>query len=69
MAFKSKAEAKEMARRGGLAKAAASRKSTAPPEPFPGSMLDMMDAAGLTGASWDAWRCLWSVIMGRPLSE
>jgi len=69
MPFKSRADAREKARLGGLAKAAASRKSTAPPAPFTGSMLAMMDAAGLTGPSWDAWRCLWSVVMGRPLSD
>jgi len=67
--FRSKAEAKAAARKGGLARAAKRREKGEAPAPFAGSMLDMMDAAGLTAASWSSWRCLWSVIMGRPLSD
>lgn len=45
------------------------RAATAPPSPFSGSMLDMMDAAGLVGPTWDAWRTFWRAVFGLPMSE
>lgn len=37
--------------------------------PFAGTILDAMDAAALTGPSWDAWRVFWAVVYALPLSE
>jgi len=69
MAFKSKAEAREAARKGGLARAAKFRAKDAPSAPFAGTILDAMDAAQLTGPSWEAWRAFWRVVTGLPLSD
>jgi hypothetical protein len=38
------------------------------PPPFSGDMMLMMDIAGLTDRSWDAWRTFWRVVFGLPLS-
>ena len=43
----------EAGRKGGLARAAQRRQEKGP---YEGTILDMMDAAGLTGPSWAAWR-------------
>lgn len=60
---------RELGRRGGIARAAKMRAKKAPPEPFQGTMLDAMDAAGLVGPSWAAWRTFWSVLDGLPLDD
>jgi hypothetical protein len=67
--FKDAADARAKARLGGLAKAAKRRQHTAPPPPFAGTILDVMDAARLTGPSWEAWRTFWRVVFGLPLSQ
>jgi len=69
VSFDSRRRARELGRRGGLAKAAKLRAATTAPKPFAGSMLDMMDAAGLTGATWEAWRTFWRAVFGLPMSE
>lgn len=69
MAFKDREHARAMARLGGLARQAKDRAKHAPPPPFDGDMVAMMDAAGLTGESWAPWRTLWSAIAGRPLTD
>jgi hypothetical protein len=53
-------------RKGGLAKAAKQRVAARGAEPFAGTMLDMMDAAGLMGASWEAWRTFWRAAYALP---
>jgi len=67
--IRSHRQARELGRKGGLAKAARHREATAVPAPFVGTMLDMMDAAGLVGPTWDAWRTFWCAVFGLPMSE
>ena len=51
--------AKEAGRKGGKVRAIRAR---AEREPYDGTILDVMDAAGLTGPSWWAWRVfLWAL--------
>ncbi|MGD0484696.1 MAG: hypothetical protein ABSB58_08605, partial [Gemmatimonadales bacterium] len=69
MTIQSRRQARELGRKGGLAKAAKLRAATALPAPFAGSMLDMMDAAGLTGPTWEAWRTFWRAVYALPMSE
>ncbi len=38
-------------------------------EPFAGTMLDAMDAAGLSGPSWAAWRTFWRAVFALPLGD
>ena len=57
---------RELARLGGLAKAA-QRRAARVVQPFAGSVLDAMDVAGLTGPSWAAWRVLVKASFGLPL--
>ncbi len=47
---------KAISRKGGLAKAAKRRAAKTPVQPFSGSILDALDAAGMTSESWAAWR-------------
>ena len=47
---------REGARKGGLARAAKLRLEAGIVDPFAGTILDAMDAAGLTGPTWDPWR-------------
>ncbi|HTT67603.1 MAG TPA: hypothetical protein VMF70_06205, partial [Gemmatimonadales bacterium] len=68
MGFRDKADAREKARRGGLARAAQRKTQRAGPPPFTGSPLDLMALAGM-GASWDAWRALLRAIYHLPMSE
>jgi len=67
--IRSRRQARDLGRRGGLAKAAKLRAATALPAPFAGSMLDMMDAAGLTGLTWEPWRTFWRAVYALPMSE
>lgn len=72
MKIRGSRRARTLGRLGGLARAAkirAAQEATLPPPPFPGSMLDMMDAAGLVGPTWDAWRTFWRAVFGLPMSE
>lgn len=34
---------------------------------FPGTILDAMDAAGMTGPSWAAWRTWWKAVYALPM--
>lgn len=45
------------------------REAKGAPAPFVGSMLDMMNAAGLVGPAWDAWRTFWRAVFGLPMSQ
>lgn len=54
--------AREAGRKGGHARAAKLRAARGVPEPFAGTILDAMDAAGLTGPTWDAWRSFWRAV-------
>jgi hypothetical protein len=67
MPFPTRRQAQEAGRRGGLARAAARRAAREPLPPFSGTMLDMMDAAGLTGPSWEAWRVFWRAVFALPM--
>jgi hypothetical protein len=67
--IRSRRQARELGRKGGQAKAARARARVAPPSPFGGTILDLMDVAGLVGPSWEAWRTFWRVVTGAPLSE
>jgi hypothetical protein len=69
VAFRGRSEARAAGRKGGQAKAAKRRAAQVSPAPFAGSMLDMMDAAGLTGPTWEAWRTFWRAVFGLPMSE
>jgi hypothetical protein len=62
--------ARAAARAGGLAKARKwrAKKGVAPP-PFAGTLLDMMDVAGLTGPSWEAWRSFWRAVYALPMDD
>src|SRR3989442_4380825 len=40
-----------------------------PGDPFAGSFVDFRDLAGLTGASWAAWRAHWRAVDGLALSD
>lgn len=53
-----------MARRSALARRL---KAGHPPPPFAGTILDAMDAAGLTGPTWDAWRTFWRAVYALPM--
>ena len=66
MPFKSRADAREKGRRGALALHAKRRAAKAPISPYTGTVLDLMDAAGLTGPSWAPWRAFWRVVYGLP---
>ncbi len=55
--------AREMGRRGAAA-AHAKRRAAKEVQPFAGTILDAMHAAGLTGASWVVWRVVAKAIFG-----
>ncbi len=70
--FEDKRVAREMGRKGGLAALAnrrAAREAARAPDPFASSMLDMMDAAGLVGPTWEAWRTFWRAVYALPMAE
>src|SRR6266513_666378 len=55
-------------RKGGFARAEkikAARRG--PPPPFAGTILDMLDAAGLVGETWAPWRCFWKAVFALPM--
>lgn len=56
----------EAGRRGGQVRAAQRRRLHGP---FDGTILDVMEAAGLTGASWAPWRAFWRAVFALPMSE
>lgn len=64
---KDRARASAAGRKGALnrwAKARAGRKTTTP---YAGSILDAMNAAGLTGETWKPWRAFWKAAYGLRL--
>jgi hypothetical protein len=51
------------------APAEAEAPSLVPPiAPFPGSILDALDIAGMTGATWAKWRVLWKAIFALKMT-
>lgn len=59
--------AREAGRKGGRAAQARLRADRGTPDPFAGTILDMMDAAELIGPSWDPWRSFWKAVYGLPM--
>lgn len=57
---------REAARKGGHNKAEKRRKRGGP---YRGSILDVLDDAGLTGPSWAAWRAFWKAVFALPMDE
>ena len=57
--------AREAGRKGGLVRAAQTRRERGP---FTGSILEAMDSAGLTGESWSAWRAFLKAVFALPMS-
>ena len=58
-------ERRAIGRKGGRTTQARRRGTT---EPFEGTILDAMDAAGLTGPSWVGWRAFWASAYALPMS-
>ena len=58
--------AKAMGRKGGQVRAAQRRAESGP---YPGTILDVMDAADLVGESWEPWRAFWKAVFALPMSE
>jgi hypothetical protein len=57
---------RELASKGGSRRADVRRKASGQ-APYEGTVLDVMDAAGLVGDSWQAWRAINAAIYGLPL--
>lgn len=57
--------ARTAGRRGGEVTAAARR---ALKEPWRGTILDLMEAAGMVGAEWIAWRAFWKAAYALPMT-
>lgn len=60
---------KAISEKGGHARAAKLKAAHAPPTPFSGTILDMLDAAGLTGSSWVSWRSFWKAVFALPMDD
>ena len=58
--------AREAGRKGGEVTAENRRRRDGP---FQGDILDMLDAAGLTGPSWAAWRAFLKAIFALPMTD
>lgn len=56
--------AREAGKKGGAALAAARRRADGP---YGGTILDVMDAAGMVGKPWAAWRVFWKAVFGLPM--
>lgn len=67
--FDDRIRAREAGRKGALSFHAKRRALREPVQPFAGSILEMMDAASLTGASWEPWRSFWRAIYALPMEE
>src|SRR4051794_18870302 len=63
--FRDKELARKAGRKGGQASAAARR---AAKEPWTGSIIDLMDLAGMVGEEWSAWRAFWKACYALPMS-
>lgn len=57
----------ELGRKGGLVRQAQRRKAAG--SPYEGTVLDVMDAAGLTGPSWVAWRVFLKAVFALPMDD
>jgi len=62
---KGEARAREAGRKGGQVSAAARRGQVAP---FTGTVLDLMDAAGMIGPDWLPWRAWWKAVYSLPMT-
>jgi len=51
--------------KGGSVTAAARRASR---QPFSGAIIDLMDAAGMTGVEWMPWRAFWKAVYALPMT-
>lgn len=60
--------AREAGRRGGL-KSAKARRAALGLDPYEGTVLDVMDAAGLTGPSWYAWRVFLKAVFAMLMDD
>jgi hypothetical protein len=60
------ARASELGRKGGLVRAAKHRKVG---DPYAGTVLDIMDAAGLVGSTWTPWRAFWKSVFALPMTD
>lgn len=58
--------AREAGRKGGKVRAARARGQF---PPFEGTILDVMEAAGLTGDTWAPWRAFWKAVYGLGMDE
>ncbi len=56
---------REAGRKGGLVRAAQTRREQGP---YTGSILQAMDSAGLTGESWAAWRAFLKAVFSLPMN-
>lgn len=54
--------AREAGRKGGQASGASRRRKAAFIAPWRGTILDLMDLAGMSGPTWAAWRAFWRVV-------
>lgn len=57
---------REAARKGGRARALKVRRASGA---WDGTVLDLMDAAGLVGPSWAAWRAFLKAVLALPMSD
>ena len=60
------ARSREAGRKGGQARAAQRRQERGP---YEGTILDVMDAAGMTGPTWKPWRAFWKSVFGLELDQ
>lgn len=67
--FTDRAKARQAARKGGLAKHHRWCNAQPPAAPYQGTILDAMDAAGLTGPSFDRWRTFWRAVFALPMDD
>lgn len=57
--------ARELGRKGGKVRAEQRRKREG--GIYDGTILDIMEAAGLTGPTWEPWRAFWSAVFALPM--
>lgn len=57
---------REIAEKGGRVMAA---KAAGYYPPYTGTILDVMDEAGLTGESWAPWRAMWKAVFALPMTD
>jgi hypothetical protein len=64
--------AAEAGRRGGQASAESRRRKAAvriaSSGPWAGTIIDLMDAAGMRGAAWTPWRAFWKAVYALPMT-